>query len=73
VSDRLNELHADAAKAASNDFHEVVVDWMEEAAADLARQRTAISTMAFWLVQAQTGFAERDVRGIEAILKGEKP
>ena len=34
------------------------------------RIEKAVSTMAWWLVQAQTGFAERDARGIEDILAG---
>jgi hypothetical protein len=67
---RLAELFAEAAKEASSGFHEAAVDWMEEATAELARQREAISTMAWWLVQAQTGFGMQDARGIEDILSG---
>lgn len=35
---------------------------------EVARLRKAVSTMAWWLVQAQTGFGEQDARGIEDIL-----
>jgi hypothetical protein len=35
----------------------------------LDRIERAITTLAWWLVQAQTGFGERDARGIEDILK----
>jgi hypothetical protein len=37
----------------------------------LDRIEKAISTMASWLVQAQTGFGEQDARGIDDILKKE--
>jgi hypothetical protein len=57
---RLAELFAEVAKEASSGFHEAAVDWMEEATAELARQREAISTMA-WM---------QDARGIEDILSG---
>jgi predicted transcriptional regulator len=39
----------------------------------LDRHEKAISTMAQWLVQAQTGFNANDAEGIEKILRGEKP
>lgn len=38
----------------------------------LDRHEKAISTMASWLVQAQTGFGQHDASGIEKILRGEK-
>jgi len=38
----------------------------------LDRIELAISTMAAWSVQAQTGFSEKDAAGIEKILRGEK-
>jgi hypothetical protein len=38
----------------------------------LDRIEEAISTMASWLVTAQTGFGVQDARGIEEILRGEK-
>jgi hypothetical protein len=34
------------------------------------RQDKAIRTMASWLVQAQTGFGQKDYEGIVAILDG---
>ena len=37
----------------------------------VARLEKAVGTMAWWLVQAQTGFGEHDARGIEAILRGD--
>lgn len=37
----------------------------------LDRIEKAISTMADWLVQAQTGFGVQDAKGIDKILKGE--
>ncbi len=37
--------------------------------ARIARIEKAIATMAWWLVQAQTGFGEEDARGIEDILR----
>jgi hypothetical protein len=37
----------------------------------IERLERAVDTMAAWLVQAQTGFAERDYRGIAAILRGD--
>lgn len=36
------------------------------------RVERAVSTMAQWLVQAQTGFNAKDAEGIEKILRGEK-
>jgi hypothetical protein len=36
------------------------------------RLERAVSTMAQWLVQAQTGFGANDAEGIEKILRGEK-
>lgn len=36
------------------------------------RLEKAVGTMASWLVQAQTGFGERDALGIEEILRGER-
>ena len=44
---------------------------MDEAEARLERQDQAISTMAQWLVQAQTGFNATDAEGIEKILRGD--
>jgi predicted transcriptional regulator len=38
----------------------------------LDRIEQAISTMAQWLVDAQTGFGVKDAEGIEKILRGEK-
>lgn len=38
----------------------------------LARLEKAVATLAWWLVQSQSGLAERDAQGIEAILRGEK-
>jgi len=38
----------------------------------LDRHELAIGTMAQWLVQAQTGFSEKDAEGIEKILRGEE-
>jgi hypothetical protein len=38
----------------------------------LDRHEEAINTMASWLVQAQTGFGQKDAEGIEKILRGEK-
>ena len=37
----------------------------------LDRLERALVTLAAWLVQAQSGLGERDVRGIEKILRGE--
>lgn len=37
----------------------------------LERHELAISTLATWLVQAQTGFNAKDAEGIERILRGE--
>ena len=34
----------------------------------IRRLEEAVGTMAWWLVQAQTGFGEQDARGIERIL-----
>lgn len=39
----------------------------------VGRLEDAVSTMAQWLVSAQTGFGEQDAAGIEKILRGEKP
>ena len=36
----------------------------------IARLELAVETMASWLVQAQTGFGERDAKGIHKILDG---
>jgi len=38
----------------------------------VARLERALTTAAWWLVQAQTGFGVNDARGIEDILRGEK-
>ncbi len=38
----------------------------------LDRIEKAITTMAWWLVQAQTGFGIQDARGIEDILAGKR-
>lgn len=38
----------------------------------VSRLEEAVSTMATWLVQAQTGFGAEDAKGIEKILRGEK-
>lgn len=35
------------------------------------RLEKAVGTMAHWLVQAQTGFGQKDAEGIEKILRGE--
>ena len=37
----------------------------------LERIEKAVTTMAWWLVQAQTGFGQLDARGIDKILAGE--
>lgn len=37
----------------------------------IARLEWAVTVMAHWLVQAQTGFGAGDARGIEAILRGD--
>lgn len=39
----------------------------------VGRCEDAISTMAQWLVSAQTGFGAQDAEGIEKILRGETP
>lgn len=39
--------------------------------ARIERLERALGTMAWWLVQAQTGFGAQDARGIERILRGE--
>lgn len=39
----------------------------------VGRLEDAVSTMAQWLVSAQTGFGVHDAEGIEKILRGEKP
>jgi hypothetical protein len=36
----------------------------------LDRIEKAITTMAWWLVQTQTGFGHQDAQGIEKILSG---
>jgi hypothetical protein len=36
------------------------------------RQRRAIEAMAAWLVGAQTGFGQRDMEGVNSILRGER-
>ncbi|MET0786569.1 MAG: hypothetical protein ABWY25_07685 [Paenisporosarcina sp.] len=36
----------------------------------LNRLEDAVETMAAWLVQAQTGFGQKDYEGIKAILEG---
>jgi hypothetical protein len=38
----------------------------------LDRLERAVTAMAWWLVQAQTGFAQRDAEAITAILRGER-
>ena len=38
----------------------------------LERLEKAVSVMAWWLVQAQTGFGRQDAIGIDDILKGVK-
>jgi hypothetical protein len=38
----------------------------------LDRIEEAIRTLAYWLVQAQTGFNEQDAKGIIKILDGER-
>jgi hypothetical protein len=38
----------------------------------LRRQDRAIRTLAWWLVQAQSGLGQQDARGIEDILNGER-
>lgn len=43
-------------------------DYLEQR---LNRIELAISTMASWLVQAQTGFGLKDAQGIDKILRGE--
>ena len=48
---------------------EIKVDQLEK---QTKRNTQAISTMASWLVQAQTGFGQQDASGIEKILRGEK-
>lgn len=45
---------------------------VDELQAQVDRQGKAISTMASWLVQAQTGFSQQDASGIEKILRGEE-
>jgi hypothetical protein len=34
----------------------------------IERLEQTVKTLAWWLVQAQTGFGEQDARGIEALL-----
>lgn len=43
---------------------------MSDIEARLERIEKAITTMASWLVQAQTGFGAQDARGIDDILFG---
>lgn len=38
----------------------------------LERVEYALRTMAWWLVQAQTGFGREDARGIDEILDGKR-
>lgn len=38
----------------------------------LARLELAVETLATWLVEAQTGFGERDAVGIHGILQGRR-
>lgn len=38
----------------------------------LERLEKAVVTMAYWLVEAQTGFGATDAYGISAIIRGEK-
>lgn len=38
----------------------------------IERLRFAVATLAWWLVQAQTGFGVQDARGIEDILNGKR-
>jgi hypothetical protein len=38
----------------------------------LERIEKALRTLAWWLVQAQTGFGQHDARGIEDILDGKE-
>ncbi len=45
-------------------------DDIQKLQAQIARIDKAVSTMAWWLVQAQTGFGQRDARGIQDILDG---
>lgn len=42
----------------------------EEIEANLNRIELAIYTLAWWLVQAQTGFSEKDAAGVVDILWG---
>lgn len=44
---------------------------VEDLETQVKRQEKAISMMAQWLVQAQTGFGANDASGIERILRGE--
>jgi hypothetical protein len=47
-----------------------VEDKINEIITQVNRNNTAIETMAWWLVDAQTGFAAPDARKIQDILKG---
>jgi hypothetical protein len=38
----------------------------------LERIEDTIRVLAWWLVEAQTGFAERDARGVEEFLDGKR-
>ena len=38
--------------------------------AEVELLKEAVTTMAWWLVQAQTGFGKQDAEGIERILAG---
>ena len=44
----------------------------DETVVRLERIEYAVRTMAWWLVQAQTGFGQQDARGIEDILNGKR-
>lgn len=50
-----------------------VEERLEQLEIKLGRVELAVSTMATWLVQAQTGFNAQDSQGIERILRGESP
>lgn len=50
---------------------EELLIWMSDTNARLDRIEEAVGTMAWWLVDAQTGFGEQDAQGIDKILKKE--
>lgn len=50
---------------------DIRTEWQKDLDARVARIEQAVRAMAWWLVQAQTGFGEQDARGIDCILKGE--